>query len=48
LKVKGVNKGGSVEVHVQVDSEGRATIVGREIGRKVGSVTKGVVEPKSE
>lgn len=48
MKVKGVKKGGSVEVQVQVDSEGRATIVAREIGRKDGGVTKGVVEPKAE
>lgn len=45
LRVKGVKKGGSVEVHIQVDQEGRATIVGREIGRKDGGITKGVVEP---
>ena len=45
LRVKGVKKGGSVEVHIQVDHEGRATIVGREIGRKDGGITKGVVEP---
>lgn len=47
LRVKGVKKGGSVEVHIQVDQEGCATIVGREIGRKDGGITKGVVEPKS-
>lgn len=47
LKVKDVKKGGSVEVHIQIDSEkGRATIVAREIGRKDGNITKGVVEPK--
>jgi molecular chaperone DnaK (HSP70) len=45
LRIKGVKKGGSVEVHIQVDQEGRATIVGREIGRKDGGITKGVVEP---
>jgi molecular chaperone DnaK (HSP70) len=45
LRVKGVKKGGSVEVHIQVDQEGRAAIVGREIGRKDGGITKGVVEP---
>jgi len=46
VRVKDVKVGGEVEVHVQIDSEGRATIVGREIGRKDGSVTKGVVEPE--
>ena len=45
LRVRGVKKGGRVEVQVQVDTEGRVTVVGREIGRKDGSITKGVVEP---
>jgi molecular chaperone DnaK (HSP70) len=44
VRVKNVSKGGEVEVHVQIDSEGRATIVGREIGRKDGNVAKGIVE----
>jgi molecular chaperone DnaK (HSP70) len=44
LRLKGVKVGGEIEVQVQIDSEGKATIVGREIRRKDGSVTKGVVE----
>lgn len=48
VRVKGVQKGGKVEVQIQVDSEGRVVIVGREIGRKDGGITKGVVEPKQE
>ena len=46
VRVRRVNKGGKVEVHIQVDSEGRAVIVAREIGRKDGGITKGVVEPQ--
>jgi molecular chaperone DnaK (HSP70) len=48
VKVRGVGKGGRVEVHVQIDSEGRVTIVGREIGRKDGAVAKCVIEPQKE
>jgi molecular chaperone DnaK (HSP70) len=44
VRVRGVERGGRVEVQVQIDSEGRVTIVGREIGRKVGAVAKGVIE----
>ena len=44
VRVRGVQKGGRIEVQVQTDSEGRVTIVGREIGRKDGAVAKGVVE----
>ena len=47
-RVPGVRIGGRLEVQVQVDSEGRVTIVGREIGRRDGGITKGVVEPFSE
>jgi len=46
VRVRGVRKGGKVEVQIQVDSEGRAVIVAREIGRKDGGITKGVVEPQ--
>ena len=46
-RVGGVRKGGRIEVQVQVDAEGRVTIVGREVGRKDGGITKGVVEPVS-
>jgi hypothetical protein len=48
LRVRGVKKGGHVEMQIQVDSEGRVVIVGREVDRKDGKVTKGVVEPKQE
>jgi hypothetical protein len=48
LKVRGVKKGGHVEMQIQVDSEGRVIIVGREIDRRDGRVMKGVVEPKQE
>jgi molecular chaperone DnaK (HSP70) len=48
VRVKGVQKGGKVEVQIQVDSEGRVVIVGREIGRKEGKITKGNVEPKQD
>lgn len=48
LRVRGVKKGGHVEVQIQVDSEGRVVIVGREVDKKGGGVTKGVVEPKQE
>jgi molecular chaperone DnaK (HSP70) len=48
VKVRGVEKGGRVEVHVQIDSEGRVTIVGREIGRKDGAVAKGVIDVQKE
>jgi len=44
-RVAGVRKGGRIEVQIQVDAEGRVTIVGREVGRKDGGITKGVVEP---
>jgi molecular chaperone DnaK (HSP70) len=47
-RVRGVRRGGRVEVQVQVDGEGRVTIVGREVGRKEGGITKGVVEPATE
>ena len=46
IRVKGVKKGGKVEVQIQVDSEGQVVIVAREIGRKDGGITKGVVEPQ--
>jgi molecular chaperone DnaK (HSP70) len=46
VRVRGVKKGGKVEVHIQVDSEGQAVIVAREIGRKDGGITKCVVEPQ--
>ena len=46
LRVRGVRKGGDVEVQIQVDSDGKAVIVGRELGRKDAGVTKGVIEPK--
>ena len=36
IRVRGVKKGGKVEVQIQVDSEGQAVIVAREIGRKDG------------
>ena len=44
LRVKGVKKEGLVEVMIQIDSEGRVVIYGREIGRKDGSIAKGIVE----
>ena len=47
VRVKGVKEGGEVEVQIQIDSEGKATIVGREIGRKDASVVKGVVETET-
>lgn len=46
VRLRGVKKGGKVEVQIQVDSEGQAVIVAREIGRKDGRITKGVVEPQ--
>lgn len=44
VRVRGVKKGRRVDVQLQVDSEGRLTIVGKEIGRKDGGITKEVVE----
>lgn len=46
LRVRGVEKGATVEVQIQVDSDGRTVIVGRELGRKDAGVTKGTIEPK--
>jgi hypothetical protein len=40
LKVRDVKKNSQIEVFIQIDSEGKVTIVAREIGRKDGSVTK--------
>jgi molecular chaperone DnaK (HSP70) len=44
VKVPGVLKNGEVEVLIQVESTGTTIIVGREIGRKHGKVTKVVLE----
>lgn len=48
IRVRGVKKGGKVEVQIQVDSEGQVVIIAREIGRKDGGIAKGVVEPQKE